>query len=567
MLKLKTNCHFGVLTLCGFVWLSCGVGCFGAESSTCGDAVCGPGLQCDPVHGLCVYPSQLVDCVGVADGTHCSVRGEEGYHCDQEVCVEGVCGDGVLDALEACDDGEANSDTEPDACRSLCVLPRCGDDVIDLGEACDDGTLLADDIPDRCRTDCTTPVCGDGVTDGGYGEGCDDVNGDRWDGCDTCVVAEVQVNTTIAGTQTFPAVAMLPGDRVLVVWESEDQDGDCAGIFGQVFGADGQREGGEFQVNADAQGCQWTPAVAANANGEFVVAWGSPDADDNGIYARRFSDVNTPAGGDFQVNTVEAGRQSRAVVTVADDFRFAIAWSVWDAGFTNMEVQCQGYDASGNPAGGEFQVNATTAEHQSSKQLALSGTGVLTAVWRSVLQDGDAGGIYLRRFDVNGTPLGGEILVNEDTLGEQSEPSLFMLPDGSFTVAWISDGIGVLGRRFDAAGASLGASFMVAPSSVGQTGLTIAGASDNSFVAIWEAEDADYYGVYGQRVAADGSPSGDVWLVNHHTDSFQADAVSAMLPDGRFAAVWRSDNQDGDQAGIYLQRFDVNGVALGMAPW
>ncbi len=62
-----------------------------------------------------------------------------------------TCGDGAVDDGEECDDGGANSDTEPDACRTSCVLPWCGDGVADGGEACDDGTLFGGD---GC-----TPLC------------------------------------------------------------------------------------------------------------------------------------------------------------------------------------------------------------------------------------------------------------------------------------------------------------------------------------------------------------------------------------------------------------------------
>ena len=46
-----------------------------------------------------------------------------------------TCGNGVVEGLEECDDGEANSDVEPDACRADCTDPRCGDGVIDSEEA------------------------------------------------------------------------------------------------------------------------------------------------------------------------------------------------------------------------------------------------------------------------------------------------------------------------------------------------------------------------------------------------------------------------------------------------
>ena len=51
----------------------------------------------------------------------------------------GTCGDGVIDSDEECDDGSANSDITPDACRTDCRQAYCGDAVVDTGEDCDDG--------------------------------------------------------------------------------------------------------------------------------------------------------------------------------------------------------------------------------------------------------------------------------------------------------------------------------------------------------------------------------------------------------------------------------------------
>ena len=86
-----------------------------------------------------------------------------------------VCGNGVLEAGEACDDGNNNND---DGCRNDCTIPVCGDGILDAGEACDDGNNNNDD---SCRNDCTIPVCGDGHLD--PGEDCDDGNNHPGDGC------------------------------------------------------------------------------------------------------------------------------------------------------------------------------------------------------------------------------------------------------------------------------------------------------------------------------------------------------------------------------------------------
>jgi hypothetical protein len=59
-----------------------------------------------------------------------------------DVCVvanrNSICGDGVKNLFEQCDDGPANANV-PGACRTYCRLPACGDAVIDEIEECDDG--------------------------------------------------------------------------------------------------------------------------------------------------------------------------------------------------------------------------------------------------------------------------------------------------------------------------------------------------------------------------------------------------------------------------------------------
>ena len=95
-----------------------------------------------------------------------------------------VCGDGIVAAgFEECDDGAANSDSAPSACRTNCLRARCGDRVVDDGESCDDGNVTS---CDGCSASCTIEQgtgCGDGILAPGC-EQCDDANGDDGDGCD-----------------------------------------------------------------------------------------------------------------------------------------------------------------------------------------------------------------------------------------------------------------------------------------------------------------------------------------------------------------------------------------------
>jgi len=63
----------------------------------------------------------------------------------------GVCGDGLIEVGEVCDEGQLNSDIQSNDCRRF----WCGDGVIDTNEQCDDGNSTNDD---GCNTGCT--ACG-----------------------------------------------------------------------------------------------------------------------------------------------------------------------------------------------------------------------------------------------------------------------------------------------------------------------------------------------------------------------------------------------------------------------
>ena len=89
---------------------------------------------------------------------------------------EAVCGDGVVEGEEACDEGfEANQDQN--ACTTACQAARCGDGFVQAsnGEACDEGLQnAAEPGYGQCSTGCLLgPHCGDGIVQPEGGEECE----------------------------------------------------------------------------------------------------------------------------------------------------------------------------------------------------------------------------------------------------------------------------------------------------------------------------------------------------------------------------------------------------------
>jgi hypothetical protein len=70
-------------------------------------------------------------------------------------------------------------------------------------------------------------------------------------------------------------------------------------------------------VNTYTSGNQVNGGVAIDADGDFVVVWGSPhDGDNSGIFAARFSSDGLRQGIDFQVNVYTANAQQVPVVAI-----------------------------------------------------------------------------------------------------------------------------------------------------------------------------------------------------------------------------------------------------------
>jgi cysteine-rich repeat protein len=125
----------------------------------------------------------------------CGPTADEGP--DIEGGGDAICGDGVVDSGEQCDDGN----TDPgDGCTAACqsetgATAECGNGVIESGEECDDANDEAGDGCDACVME--DNVCGDSMI--GAGEECDDGNTEPGDGCDADCATEATCGDSMIG--------------------------------------------------------------------------------------------------------------------------------------------------------------------------------------------------------------------------------------------------------------------------------------------------------------------------------------------------------------------------------
>src|SRR5439155_765136 len=93
-----------------------------------------------------------------------------------------------------------------------------------------------------------------------------------------------------ADNQDVPAVAMDDSGNFIITWQSDKQDGDKRGIYGQQYDSGGVAQGGEFLVNTTTTNEQTNPAVAMSSSGKLVAVWdGNGPGDGTGIFGQRYT--------------------------------------------------------------------------------------------------------------------------------------------------------------------------------------------------------------------------------------------------------------------------------------
>jgi hypothetical protein len=383
---------------------------------------------------------------------------------------------------------------------------------------------------------------------------------------------EFQVNSFTTSDQRYPTVGVNDNGNFVVAWISKAQDGSSWGIFASRFSATGAPQAAEFQVNSYTTSDQRFASVAVDADGDFVVAWQSSgqDGSNYGVFAQRFDSSGVAQAAEFQVNTYTTSYQRYPAVAANPGGSFIVTWQSFGQDGAGFGVFAKRYDASGSPLSDEFQVNTYTLSSQAFASVDLDADGGFVIAWHSFGQDGSSNGIFARRFDSTGDPKGGEIQVNQYTESDQGNASVAVDGSGNFVVTWTSSGqdgsgAGAFARRFDSAGVAQATEFQVNTYTSGNQRLpTVAMDRDGSFVIVWDGyQNSETSEVFARRFSA-GVPVGAEFQINTYTEGYQ-DLPAVAQGGGIFVVAWESTYQDDSDDGVFAQRlavpdrFDIDG--------
>ena len=388
--------------------------------------------------------------------------------------------------------------------------------------------------------------------------------------------SEFTANTTTTGAQTNARIGTHADNNFVIVYEDAGgKDGAGYGILAQWFDSSGNKVGNEKVVNATiTAGDQRYPAVTSLATGEVVISW--TNMADGNVYGRKFNSSGVAQNGatEFLVNTTKTDEQQNPAVAAAADGSYVVAWDSNLQDGSQQGIYFQRYSASGVVVGTETVANTTTSLAQITPAIGADSAGNFVIVWDSYGQDGSMNGIFGQRFTSAGAKAGSEFQLNQFTTNDQRRPSVASQLSGKFAAVWESNGqtggaaYDVIMRCYDSNGTALGNEFILNTTTADkQQYANIVAFPDGTqkYLVTWQsyAEDGDGWGIYAQLMTFDCKAVGSPWKVNTTTTSDQTWPKAAVDSTGKFVIAWSSLSQDGDNYGIYAQAYDNTGAKIG----
>jgi hypothetical protein len=262
----------------------------------------------------------------------------------------------------------------------------------------------------------------------------------------TAIQSRIRMSSSASGNQRFPRVATSPDFNTIGVWEEERLDGNDWGVYYRRFTSAGANLSASTLVNTTTAGPQHFPDVAVDDDENFVIVWQGLNGDGNyDIYAQRYTLPSTThpgqtAGSEMTINTTTSGNQIHPRVAMDLDGNFMVTWTSEGQDGDGGGIYAAIFNSSGTEIVSEFKVNATSAGYQDFADVSSLKAGSFLVSWNSFGQDGDRYGVYANIYNGGGQTINpADQLINTTTDLYQQHPSIaaFYNTD-SAVIAWQS---------------------------------------------------------------------------------------------------------------------------------
>ncbi len=421
---------------------------------------------------------------------------------------------------------------------------------------------------------------------------------------------EFLINQYTTDDQLNPEV-VFDGGAYVVVWESDAQDGDDIGIYGRVLNTSGSFLQDEFKVNDYTQGIQFRHAISSNGDSSFVVWEGNGLSDSYGVYGKSIVvGLGTdPTNADTDNDGIPDGWEvdHNMNPTYDDSSSDQDGDGLFDPQeyLLGTEMTNPDTDNDGLCDGDEITAGTSLLDSDSDNDTLLDGWEVLHGfnplVDDSQLDSDNDGLNNLSEYTHNTNPLisdtdndgltDGEEVLTYQTLPDNPDTDGDGLLDGAeldlgfnplvddSAVDSDNDGLSDVQEyrqgtnRFDADTDNDGLNDYIESTSIMDTErvevetLITNGrkaSSESTSLRVWEDDDEDEYGIFGQLYDLAGNAIGTSFQINTYTAGNQG-LVQIASNGQSYFVVWENGPDSGSEFEVDIagRLFDASGNAIG----
>ncbi|MEW6536397.1 MAG: hypothetical protein AB1454_12365 [Candidatus Auribacterota bacterium] len=325
---------------------------------------------------------------------------------------------------------------------------------------------------------------------------------------------DFKINTFTAGSQWESAVAST-GKTVLVVWESQNQDGNGYGLYGQMFDAYAKPIGGEFRVNQFTELDQVNASLTASGDNYFA-AWNTMDSDKNSSVWISLLGTSDPNNPDFDNDGLTDGEEVNTYLTKPfDQDTDGDGLSDYDEVITySTDPVDVDMDDDGLSDGEEINYGTNPSLSDTDGDGFSDGDEIYAVGSDPLLTDSDNDG--LPDEDDYTAIIGPEIIVNSSVLDDHSYP-VAACNGSRYLVVWDKPSSTYLcAQFFDLNGAKIGSEFNIYSDSneiAASPAITCVG---SDFVVMWEQLHNNVVVIRGKRISSEGTYlSPDPWVTSY----------------------------------------------------
>jgi hypothetical protein len=360
------------------------------------------------------------------------------------------------------------------------------------------------------------------------------------------------VNTTTAGSQAEPTIAVLPDGGSVVAWTDIGTTPDVVRI--QRFDAFGTPVGSETTIGA-ASGISGSSQVAVLPDGRYALVWMSSSTE---ISLQRFQANGALDGGPTVVtsNALASFSVPFDLIGLANN-TYALVYASQTVGERDVALRVI---SGAGVVGAEIVVDNLAGSEQSTPYLSATASNILVT-WTDI--SANFGDIQARSFSLTGGSPTTEVTVNTTTAGTQIYSPVALLITNNHVVVWNDNGA-LRGQIITTSGTRVGSEFLVALDAAGSSEVVeVAATQEGGFVVVYRTAAGSLVAQGFNRL---GGLDGASLRIADNVPTFRSLDVST-LPDGRIAVTWSGTAAaDGSGTGVYTRILDPrDGVVSGNA--